>query len=127
MASFLEELPCTENISIQRRKATSRNQAYGNLENSIPDDSEYLLFEIDQETFSRDFLCTNSDISRFWTSYDVSQKLFLIQIGTLEHSQATAFNDSLVAALRAYGSPHGVADVFGGHYHTRQYRKLQAR
>lgn len=36
-------------------------------------------------------------------SYDASQQLLLIQIGTLEHSQATQFNHLLVFALEPMG------------------------
>lgn len=106
MASFLEELPRTIKkypYNGEKQFLEIFDQAYDNLRNGTPDASEYLLFEIDQETFSRDFLHTDSDISRFWTSYDASQQLLLIQIGTLEHSQATAFNHSLVAALEPMG------------------------
>ena len=75
------------------------DQAYDNLRNGAVNASEYLLFKSAKKS-SPGISCTDSDAARFWASYDVSQQLLLIQVGTLEHSQATQFNHLLVLELQ---------------------------
>ena len=64
--------------------------------------SEWLLFEIDEETFSRDFL--NLEDKTPWSSFSKRESLLLVKMMTKEHGAAIgAFHDALILALAPMG------------------------
>jgi hypothetical protein len=70
-----------------------------------PDASQWVLFEIDEQTFAQDFLSTSeSSVDKSWTSFDASRRLLLAKMATPEHTTASmAFHDALKAALEPMG------------------------
>ena len=79
--------------------------------------SECLLFEIDDETFSRDFLNLEDETS--WSSFSKPEGLLLIKMMTKEHGAAIgAFHTALILALTPMGletalQPYSSATVKG--------------
>ena len=79
--------------------------------------SEWLLFEIDEETFSRDFL--NLEDKTPWSSFSKRESLLLVKMMTKEHGAAIgAFHDALILALAPMGlgkalQPYSSATVEG--------------
>ena len=64
--------------------------------------SEWLLFEINEETFSRDFL--NLEDKTPWSSFSKRESLLLVKMMTKEHGAAIgAFHDALILALAPMG------------------------
>lgn len=75
---------------------------YNRLLQREKNSSEWLLFEIDEETFSHDFLNLEDETS--WSSFSKPESLLLIKMMTKEHSAAIgAFNNALIAALVPMG------------------------
>lgn len=74
------------------------------------DASEWVLFEINKQTFTRDFLL-NPDglLSTSWSSFDAVENLLLAMSMTDEHSQAmVAFGQMLTEALAPMGLNHAL-------------------
>ncbi|RMJ23264.1 hypothetical protein PHISP_05872 [Aspergillus sp. HF37] len=106
-SGFLEGLPHT----IHRHPYKGKEQfqdtlrlEYDHLHNN-PDASEWVIFEIDEQAFARDFLSNiESAISKSWTSFDVSSRILLAKMPTPEHSNAlTAFHNAIYSALQPMG------------------------
>ena len=67
------------------------------------DASEWLLFEVDKDTFSQDF-CKVEDTERSWSSFRATENLLLASIMPYEHSAAMgAFGNELIKALIPMG------------------------
>lgn len=77
--------------------------------------SECFLFEIDENTFNRDFLYTSDRHTiRLWGSFSASEKLVLIKMVTAEHSNAaTVLHDEIRDALRSMNL-HNALTTFSG-------------
>lgn len=77
--------------------------------------SEWILFDIDEETFNQEFLhSSDREITKSWASFSASENLMLIKITTPEHSHAaTALNNELTFALEAMGL-HRAIQTFSG-------------
>ena len=66
------------------------------------DASEWLLFEVDKDTFSQDF-CKVEDTERSWSSFSAAENLLLARIMTYERSTLGAFGNALIQALGPMG------------------------
>lgn len=90
---------------------------YNRLLQRDKNSSECLLFEIDDETFSRDFLNLEDETS--WSSFSKPEGLLLIKMMTKEHGAAIgAFHTALILALAPMGletalQPYSSATVKG--------------
>ena len=90
---------------------------YNHLLQREKNSSEWLLFEIDEETFSRDFL--NLEDKTSWSSFSKPENLLLIKMMTKEHGAAIgAFHTMLILALTPMGletalQPYSSATVEG--------------
>lgn len=68
------------------------------------DASELLLFEIDQEKFSCDFLNAKDTQSKSWSSFSAIEWLLLLEMMSYEHAVAqNAFDNALIQALTPMG------------------------
>lgn len=87
------------------------NQEYARLQDD-KDASEWVLFEIDKKTFTRDFLL-NPDpdklLKNSWSSFDAVESLLLAMGMTKEHSLASvAFGQMLTDALAPMSLNHAL-------------------
>lgn len=85
-----------------RAGSSSRPFTSENLIVSDQEASQWILFSaIDEATFSRDFLETESPL---WSSYSTSEQALLIKMRTPEHAHsAGAFNKALMKAVQPMG------------------------
>lgn len=77
--------------------------------------SEWMLFDIDEQTFVHDFLNSGDTLlGKSWTTYRASEQLVLITIMTTEHSAAlVAFQDVPPAAIEPTGLKWAIQGFFG--------------
>lgn len=102
--SWLEHLP----PSIKRCRYEGEQQFHEVLDAQYyqvqhGDASEWLLFEVPENIFSRDFINGNEQ-STPWSSFSATEELLLVKMMTYEHAAALgAFGNALIQALGPMG------------------------
>lgn len=96
--------------------------------NSYGEASEWLLFEVDEETFSCDFLNAKATQSTSWSSFSAIERLLLVKMMSYKHAAAQgAFGDALIQALTPIGlgqalQPNAGAIIKGGEKDNKKRR-----